>query len=488
MKRCEFLKTGAGAVAAAPFINPVEVLAKSSGAIVNDVHAQLNETVVHDITRPLSTQSLMKVISNAQKAGRPVSVSGARHAMGGQQFGTNGALVDMRGMDKIIAIDVEKKTVEVEAGITWPKLIGWLNDTAPQLAVIQKQTGADELTLGGALASNIHGRSLTKQPFISDVVSFTLVTSGSKRITCSRDENAELFRLAIGGYGLFGVIDTVKFRLGDRHKVKRVAEVATTKDLMEKVARRVDDGYLYGDFQYMTDEKSDGFMRDGIFTCYGPVPDETPVSESSHDLNLDAWKGLYRLAHLDKQRAWQVYRDHYLATNGQVYFSDAHQTGIYLKDFNREFAREQKIKPTSSLMLSEVYVPRDRFVELMEQCRAAALGRKMDVIYGTVRFIKQDTESFLAWAKQDYACVIFNLHIIHTKEGIAKAQEDFRALYDIALNLGGSYYLTYHKWARKDQAEQAYPQLPEFLELKKKYDPLELFQSDWYRHYKKMFA
>jgi hypothetical protein len=58
---------------------------------------------------------------------------------------------------------------------------------------------------------------------------------------------------------------------------------------------------------------------------------------------------------------------------------------------------------------------------------------------------------------------------------------------DRALELGGSYYLTYHRWARKDQVLKAYPQMPEFLRLKKKYDPEERFQSDWYRHYREMF-
>ncbi len=52
------------------------------------------------------------------------------------------------------------------------------------------------------------------------------------------------------------------------------------------------DGYLYGDFQYMTDEKHEDFMRRGIFSCYAPVPDDTALSAKSHDLGLEAWKGL----------------------------------------------------------------------------------------------------------------------------------------------------------------------------------------------------
>ena len=37
------------------------------------------------------------------------------------------------------------------------------------------------------------------------------------------------------------------------------------------------------------------------------------------------------------------------------------------------------------------------------------------------------------------------------------------------------------------RVEKCYPQFPQFLALKLKYDPQETFQSDWYRHYRKMF-
>jgi len=60
-------------------------------------------------------------------------------------------------------------------------------------------------------------------------------------------------------------------------------------------------------------------------------------------------------------------------------------------------------------------------------------------------------------------------------------------LIDQSLALGGNYFLTYHRWARKDQVESGYPQFRKFLQLKKKYDPEERFSSDWYKHYKKMF-
>jgi FAD/FMN-containing dehydrogenase len=65
--------------------------------------------------------------------------------------------------------------------------------------------------------------------------------------------------------------------------------------------------------------------------------------------------------------------------------------------------------------------------------------------------------------------------------------EAFRRLIDMAIGRGGGYYLTYHRHATRAQDPASYPQFPEFLRLKRSYDPEERFQSDWYRHYREMF-
>jgi FAD/FMN-containing dehydrogenase len=110
------------------------------------------------------------------------------------------------------------------------------------------------------------------------------------------------------------------------------------------------------------------------------------------------------------------------------------------------------------------------------------------LIYGTVRLIEKDDESFLAWAREPWVCIVMNLHVDHDESGLRKAIDEFRRLVDRAIEFGGSYYLTYHRWAGRQQVEKCYPQMAEFLRLKRRYDPDEVFQSDWYRYYKNMFS
>jgi len=145
-----------------------------------------------------------------------------------------------------------------------------------------------------------------------------------------------------------------------------------------------------------------------------------------------------------------------------------------------------KVKATE--MITEIYVPRSALTDFMEEARLALREQKANVIYGTVRLIEEDGESFLRWARQSFACVIFNLHVSHDEAGLRSAARAFRTLIDLGVHYDGSYYLTYHRWATRRQLESCYPQFREFLAKKLVFDPTEVFQSDWYVHNKKLLS
>ena len=199
---------------------------------------------------------------------------------------------------------------------------------------------------------------------------------------------------------------------------------------------------------------------------------------------MDDWLHLIGLAHSDKQLAFRLYSEYYLGTSGQVYYSDRHQLADYLDGYHRRLDELLGSAHRATEMISELYVPRDRLADFMDAVAGDFREHAVDVIYGTIRLIERDAESFLVWAREPWACVIFNLHTVHTPDGIARTADAFRRLIDRAIQRGGSYYLTYHRWATREQVETCYPQLRRFLQLKRQYDPGECFQSDWYRHYR----
>jgi FAD/FMN-containing dehydrogenase len=489
--RREFLGSAARAGAGLALL---PYMADDAGAatVVNDIHSQLNPTRIERVVDIDSETALRRTLAAARAQGKPVCIAGGRHAMGGQQFAEGAVLLDTRRMRKIVRLDAERGIVEAEAGIQWPELVEGLlamqrGRSAPW-AIIQKQTGADRLTLGGALGANIHGRGLTLRPIIGDVESFTLMDADGRLRTCSRTENRELFRLAIGGYGLFGVITRVRLRLMRRMKLERDVRIIDIDELMPSFAQRIASGFLYGDCQFSTDTPSDTFLKKGVFSCYRPLPADAAMPAEQKELGESHWRDLYYASHADTRRAYEAYTSYYLTTSGQRYWSDTHQLSVYIDDYHAELDRRLNAAHKGSEMITELYVPRPALPSFLAAVRTDFRQHGVQLIYGTIRLIERDDESFLAWARESWVCTVMNLHIDHSDEHIRKSAGDFRRLIDRAIEHGGSYFLTYHRWASRAQVETCYPQMSEFLRLKRHYDPCEFFQSDWYRHYTQMFA
>jgi FAD/FMN-containing dehydrogenase len=462
---------------------------------LNDVHSRLNPTLVWRLERPSSLEELCALVQLARAEAKPIAVAGGRHAMGGQQFLTGGLQIDSTELSRVLSVDCARGLIEVEAGIMWPALITAANamphPSGGTWAIRQKQTGVDAVSIGGSVSVAAHGRGLLMAPLGDDVESLVLINAQGHPVRCSRTENSALFSLTVGGYGLFGLIYSVQLRLMKRLKLVRVVDVIDLDDAVSAIYRRVAEGCLYGDFQYAIDPTDARFLRKGVFACYRPAESTAPAPETHADLPEQAWLQLLALAHSDKTRAFKLYATHYLQTDGHLYWSDTMQLSTYIPSYSDYLAKHGAVVAAAmheSLVIGEHYVPTDQLLAFMDMARTILREHACEVIYGTLRAIQTDTTSYLAWASQPFVCVIFNLRTAHTAAGIARTTGCFRALTDASSQLGGSFFLTYHRFASAAQVERAYPKIRTFFALKRQYDPDELFQSDWYLHYKDAFA
>lgn len=465
-------------------------------ALLNDPHSQLNTTLVAEVRRPETLEELRDIIRKAAAGGMRISVAGGRHAMGGQQFAGGSLHIDMTALDKVLSADAVRGLLHIEAGACWPRIIaashGIGHSPGKSWAIRQKQTGVDDVTLGGSISANAHGRGLMMQPIGDDIEDLTLIDAEGRVLRCSRTENPELFSLVIGGYGLFGIIYSATLRLAPRQRLRRVVDIIDLDDAMNAVHRRAAEGCLYGDFQFIIDPRDSGFLRRGVFACYKPDEgDGTHGVEGDSDLTPGAWLELLKLAHDDKAQAFRLYARHYLNTDGNFYWSDTMQLSTYIASYAEHLEAHRTADPKNpvkeTLMIGEHYIPPERLLDFMRAAREILIHHGTEVIYGTIRSIKRDTASFLPWAKSDFACVIFNLRTPHNEQGIQRTADTFRALIDAAAGMGGSFFLTYHRYATADQVRACHPNFTEWLRKKMEYDPGELFVSDWYLHYRDAF-
>ena len=191
--------------------------------MVQDV-TELQNIPVERVVSPLSTAEVQDLVSTHRVA---ISVGGGRFSMGGQ-IGTDGALfIDMREMNDVLELDVARRTIRVEAGITWRNIQEAIDPHDLSVQIMQSYAN---FTVGGSLSVNAHGRYVNQGPVVHSVRSIILVTASGQKIHASRSVRPEVFYGAIGGYGGLGVIAEVELNLDVNEPLERTVERFSVAD------------------------------------------------------------------------------------------------------------------------------------------------------------------------------------------------------------------------------------------------------------------
>ncbi len=158
---------------------------------------------------------------------------GLGRSYGDSCLNDGGILIDTSGLARLIDFDSERGVLRAEAGLSLEELLavivprGWFLPVSP---------GTKLVTLGGAVANDIHGKNHHRAgSFGCHVRRFELWRSDGTRRECSPDENAELFRATIGGLGLTGLITWLEIQL---------ARIASPCLRLEQIRFRSLDEYL----------------------------------------------------------------------------------------------------------------------------------------------------------------------------------------------------------------------------------------------------
>jgi FAD/FMN-containing dehydrogenase len=169
----------------------------------------------------------------------PTLPFGNGRAYGDSCLAVSGTVIHMRPADRIIAADWTTGVMRAEAGITLAEILehavprGWFLPVVP---------GTSHVTLGGAIANDVHGKNHHRRgTFGCHVRAFELVRSDAGPLVCSHQAHGDLFRATIGGLGLTGVISWAEIAL------MPVSSIA-----VETVAQRFD---TLEDFFALAEEK-----------------------------------------------------------------------------------------------------------------------------------------------------------------------------------------------------------------------------------------
>lgn len=200
------------------------------------------------VARVLSTPDIDAVAKAVEEAGpRGVIARGLGRSYGDPAQNGGGLVVDMTAFDRIHTIDAASGVVDVDAGVSLDML---MRAVLPQGLWVPVLPGTRQVTVGGAIASDIHGKNHHSHgSFGNHVVAMDLLTAdGSVRTITPEGAEADLFWATVGGMGLTGIVVRARVRMKHTETAYFIVDNDRTNNLdetMELLTGGSDDGYEY---------------------------------------------------------------------------------------------------------------------------------------------------------------------------------------------------------------------------------------------------
>ncbi|MEV0762648.1 FAD-binding oxidoreductase [Nocardia sp. NPDC050435] len=200
------------------------------------------------VAQVLSTPDLDTVARAVRTAGeRGVLARGLGRSYGDPAQNAGGVVVDMTAFDRIHSIDPDGAIADVDAGVSLDAL---MRAALPRGLWVPVLPGTRQVTIGGAIASDIHGKNHhSAGSFGNHVLALELLTAdGSVRTLTPEGEGAELFWATVGGMGLTGIVVRARIRLKRTETAYFLVDsdrTGTLAETMELLTDGSDEGYEY---------------------------------------------------------------------------------------------------------------------------------------------------------------------------------------------------------------------------------------------------
>jgi FAD/FMN-containing dehydrogenase len=450
--------------------------AAATASIADDI-SRLNATAIHEAWDVPSDEgsaqsALREVLKQAGSAGMHVSLAGARHSMGGQTIAPAGIRVNMLPL-RSMALDESTDLLHVDAGALWADVIPYLDRHGRSVEVMQSD---NSFTVGGSLSVNCHGWQYGRPPIASTVEYFHLMKADGTVVKCSRTENKELFSLALGGYGLFGIILDADLHVVRNERLRLEQVIVPLDSAMASFERKLRERGTPRMFYARLNITPDRMFDDVLINLFYPEQGEIPTLTDPKLIGLRRaiFRGSVGSA-FGKEVRWEA------ETKIAPHLTGTVLSRNQLMDESADWYLDHSDATTD--ILHEYFLPRDGAVPFLRQARTIIRAHRADLLNVTVREVQTDSDTFLRYADQPLIAFVMFFSQHRTASADRDMEQMTRELIDSALRSGGRYYLPYRLHASADEFRAAYPKSREFFRLKQKYDPKSLFENEFYLKY-----
>lgn len=442
------------------------------------------------VARPETVEQCRDALRYFHERGMTVCARGAGRGYGDIALSDGHALIDMRGLNRILAFDEARATIKVEAGA---RLIDIYKAVHHRQLYLPASPTESHSSVAGALCANVNGKDAWRHgSFGNQVLNLTLMLVDGELIVVDRDH--ELFNAIVGGIGLLGIIVDATLQL-QRIKspfveINRIP-AANVDELLETVAdvEKSHDAMVVWLDAYASGKN---IGRSVVHAARWVARDDTEAERQKYleagferlekhrrfGLALHETFGPLLSLMLQAQRVliFTFNRLYYAMGRFLYRVGRLSNTELFLRfSFEASFT-----VPPAHLVCGprgytlQVTFPgtdaRAAIVELLEICQSSPCPPVTLIMRAHIR-----DDAILSFSEDGYS-LNFEFHPKKRHEAASRAAVD--RLIDATAKRGGKVHLAKDQVLRPDQFVRIYPRFQELLDLKRRLDPDGLLVSD----------
>lgn len=429
------------------------------------------------LIKPASEQQIVDAIVSTRG---PILVSGVHYTLGGEVTYPNSLYLDMSDFNQILQLNVNKKQITVQTGITWQQIQQVIDQHDLALKIMPD---ANDFSVGGSLSVNAHGRFIRQGALINAVKSIRIILADGKVYAASPTQNPALFYGAIGGFGGLGVITEATLELTDNVALERVTRRVNFNEFNHYFQSKVlpdEKVVLHQAVLYPPNYES---LLDVSWKKTGkPLTDERRLQDNQAE---PWWRTQAKL----EASAYSIYHRLRKSLIDPLELSRPAVHRLNLETSNNLRSLGFVESENTTTVVQEYLIPLQRFEIFTFNMRDIFTRHEVDIDKILIEYVPQNHRGLLAGS----AAQAYSFKIIYyqqkSRKGKQKVAQWTRELVRASRESNGLHILPY---AIKDTTEQlfnAYPGAKIFFDLKRRADPGCRFRNlFWDQHLDKIYS
>ena len=436
------------------------------------------------LIKPVDGDEIHEAFRLARKMGLTITPRGNGRSYNSVSLNGGGIVLDMTGMNRIIKWDRAKGVVTCESGVTlqqlWQKVLpdGWWPPVV---------SGTMYTTLGGCLASNIHGKNNFKAgPIGEHVLEFTAILPSGAEVTCSPRKNGDLFHAMISGLGMLGVFTSITLQMKPQYSGLMQVQAWPTPTLKRQLGDIQEQAphfdYIVGWLD--TIHGNHGQIHAAQSFSKGADPQAAMNMQLDYQTLPSRLFGVFpkSLLHyfmrplVNNLGWWAINTAKYVTALRRHTFKQSHAGFHFLLDYVPQW--ELSAGP-GGLIQYQSFLPKETALPAWTEILALAKRRGLPAYLGVTKRHRPD-KFLLSHAVDGFSLALDFKVTDHNRARLRTMLQDFDR---IVLDAGGRFYFAKNSETTAETALKFYGKdtVARFKKIKKRCDPHGLLESDLYR-------